>query len=232
MKNTLLPFHAVTGLQAIGWRKARLGETGNQPIWPIAGGAPDEDDDAADDQGDDSDNSDADDATDDDADKGEAEKDWKAEYEAQKRINRSLERKTRRDKARLEKLDKAPPAKDDDKADADPEKLRAELRAEVEAEALKGRVEDKIEAKARAFADPEDAVAVLLRQHNIDDFIDDGKIDVEAISDALTELGNKKPNLLAQGKRFQGSADGGARPSKPERPKDLGEALARHYSGK
>lgn len=98
----------------------------------------------------------------------------------------------------------------DDKPDLD--KIRADAKAEAAAEALRERVSDKIEAKARAFADPEDAVAILLRSNEIDDFIDDGKVDVDAIAEALTDLGKKKPHLLAQGgKRFQGSADGGVR---------------------
>ena len=34
-----LPTHPITGLTAIGWRKARRGEDGDQPIWPQLGGA-------------------------------------------------------------------------------------------------------------------------------------------------------------------------------------------------
>lgn len=97
----------------------------------------------------------------------------------------------------------------------DPEKLRAEAKAEARAEAMKERVLDKIEAKAaKLFADPEDAVALLGRR--ADEFVDDGKLDVEAIQDALDELLKKKPHLAAaaQGgpaKRFSGTGDGGAR---------------------
>ncbi|MBB1153991.1 hypothetical protein [Amycolatopsis dendrobii] len=237
MKNTILPVHAVTGLQAVGWRKPRPGETGAQPIWPIAGGSSDNDDSG--DDGDDDDAGDGDDDDDaggdgkDDTDKDE-EPDWKAKFEAQKRINRTLERRSKKDKAALDQLRGGKqPAKTDGKDDEpDPEKIRADARAEAQAEALRGRVLDKIEAKASKFADPEDAVAILMKNKDADEFIDDGKIDVEAIKDALEELAEKKPHLLAQGKRFQGGADGGARQSKPGRPKDLSEALARHYSGK
>lgn len=110
----------------------------------------------------------------------------------------------------------------DDKADQpDADQIREQTRAEVRAEALKERVVDKIEAKAaKAFADAEDAVAILLRSHDPEDFLDDGKIDVEAIQEALDELLEKKPHLAVQdGKRFKGNPDGGTR--KAARPGQL-----------
>lgn len=94
----------------------------------------------------------------------------------------------------------------------DVDTIRQEARAEADAALLESRVMDKIEAKAaRLFADPDDAAALLMRDHGADEFLDDGKIDVEAIQDALKELLDKKPYLAAQGKRFQGDADGGTR---------------------
>lgn len=255
MINTTLPIHLVTGVQAIGWRKARRDETGPQPIWPILGGSGDgaadedsegkaDDGDAAADQGDDS--------TADDAD---GEVDWEAKakelegkFVAQQRINRDLERRGRRDKATIDKLQgtakPAPPAKDkqaDDKpAEVDVEKIRAEAaeqaKEEAQREALQERVLDKIEAKAKDFADPADAVAMLMRGRTVDEFIDDNKIDVDAIQDALTELLEKKPYLgsAAQGgkNRFQGSAEGGAKSSKPARPQSLDEAVRRKLSAR
>lgn len=171
-----------------------------------------------------------------DADDDGDEPDWKARFEAQQRINKSLERKTKKDAATIANLTGKKPAgggktggaKDDEVPDVD--QIRAEAKAEAEREALNGRIEDKIEAKARAFADPEDAVAVLLRSHKYDDFLDaNNKIDVEAITEALQELGEKKPHLLAQGGRFQGGGDGGARKESKGRAKSLGEAISRHY---
>lgn len=104
------------------------------------------------------------------------------------------------------------------KDDVDPVKLREQARAEARAEVLKERALDKIEAKAaKLFADPEDARALLAGQ--IDDFIDDGKLDADAIEDALESLLKKKPHLAARAEqRFTGSADGGARKgsSKPQ----------------
>lgn len=111
--------------------------------------------------------------------------------------------------------------KKDDDNQPDLDQIREQARTEARTEALKERVVDKIEAKAaRAFADAEDAVAILLRSHDADDFLDDGKIDVEAIQDALDELLEKKPHLAVQdGKRFKGSPDGGTR--KAARPGQL-----------
>lgn len=107
----------------------------------------------------------------------------------------------------------------DGKPDADT--IRQQIRAEVDAEVLETRVLDKIEAKAsRLFADPDDAAALVMRGRDADEFLDDGKVDVEAIQDALDELLEKKPYLAAQGgRRFQGSADGGTR--KESRTKQL-----------
>lgn len=111
--------------------------------------------------------------------------------------------------------------KDGDEPDLD--KIKADAKAEAAGELLRGRVEDKIEAKAHGFADPEDAVALLLRRHDIEDFIDDGKVDVDAITEALDDLLKKKPNLAAQGgKRFPGGGDGG--PRKEARPSQLTKA--------
>lgn len=99
----------------------------------------------------------------------------------------------------------------DDKPDVD--KIRTDAKNEAQAELMQTRVLDKIEAKAaRLFADPDDATALLMKDHAADEFLDDGKIDIEAIQEALDGLLEKKPYLAAQsGRRFQGGADGGTR---------------------
>jgi hypothetical protein len=93
----------------------------------------------------------------------------------------------------------------------DPAEVRKAAQAEARAEVLSERALDKVEAKAaKLFADPEDARALLAGR--VDEFVDNGKVDVEAIEEALTELLSKKPHLAAATvKRFQGGADGGAR---------------------
>lgn len=192
----------------------------------------------ADDDADDQDDQSEDDADEDSEDDKLAPEDDPNDIAYWKKRSRQNEREAKRAKRERDEAKKAATAKpakkaddgdDDDKPDVD--KIREDAKAEARREALHGRVEDKIEAKARAFADPEDAVAVLLRTHDIEDFIDDDQIDVDAITEALGELAEKKPHLLAQGKKFEGDADGGARQTKTARPKDLGEAVSRRLSG-
>ena len=129
------------------------------------------------------------------------------------------------------------PATDEAPADAEPvdaAEIRRQVEAEVKAETARERVLDKIETKAaKGFADPADAVALVMRDHKPDDFLDKGQPDVEAIEDALKELLEQKPYLAAvpaqggKANRFQGTADQGAKPPKPARPKSLDEAIRR-----
>lgn len=201
----------------------------------------DVDDNAAADQGDDTDTQD-----DGEIDWAAKAKELEAKIEAQQRINRNLERRGRKDLARIQELEGKPAAStknttkaaDDKPVEVDVDKIRAEALEQAKKEALqetlKERVLDKIEVKAKDFADPVDAVAMLMREHEADDFIDDGKVDVVAIQDALKELLEKKPYLAAaaQGgkQRFQGSAEGGAKPHRPQRPQSLHEAVSRRYN--
>lgn len=184
--------------------------------------------DTSEDEGDATDDADtSEDTEDDDSDDKLAPEDDPNSVEYWKKRSRQNEREAKR--LRREASSK-PGATKSDKTDDDPDQIRQAAKDEALREVMNDRIEDKIEAKARAFADPEDAVAVLMRSHQHDDFLDENnKIDVEAIADALQELGEKKPHLLAQGSRFKGGADGGARKSKPAPAKDLGEAIARHY---
>lgn len=142
-----------------------------------------------------------------------AEKDWEAEFKAQQKINRDLER---RSKARLRELEtelataKAPKPAEDEKPDV--EQIREQIRKETRAEAVRESALDKLEAKAaRKFQNPEDARAFLAS--HVDDYIAaDGKVDVQAINDALDDLLTERPYLgVTQGdtKRFQGTGDGG-----------------------
>lgn len=193
-------------------------------------------DDGAEDESED----DSEDDTEDDSDDKLAPEDDPNSIEYWKKRSRQNEREARRNGREAQRLrreantSKTPAAKSEDKSDdgkPDADKIREAAKAEAAREVLNERIEDKIEAKARAFADPEDAVAVLLRTYKHDDFLDENnKIDVEAMTDALKELGEKKPHLLAQGgQRFQGGADGGPRKKSDQRPKNLGDAIARHY---
>src|SRR3546814_3640439 len=74
----------------------------------------------------------------------------------------------------------------DDKDRPDPEEIRKQARAEATAEVLRDRAQDKVETKAaKLFADPEDARALLASR--VDEFVDDGKVDLDALNEALED---------------------------------------------
>ncbi|WP_370290249.1 hypothetical protein [Nocardioides sp.] len=97
----------------------------------------------------------------------------------------------------------------------------------VRDEALKVANERIASAEIRAIAagvlnDPADALAYI--SPSSFEVADDGSVDSESIRAAITDLISKKPYLAAQGNRFQGSADGGAR--KAASPKSVDEQIA------
>lgn len=122
------------------------------------------------------------------------------------------ERKAARDEAAAAKAERdALQAKLDGK---EAEFQAEQVKRQAEQAAL-AKVNDRIrksEVKAAAkgvLADPQDAYKFLdLDSFEVDD---DGNVDEDAIADAIADLIREKPYLAAQGKRFQGSADGGAR---------------------
>lgn len=112
----------------------------------------------------------------------------KARVKAERDRRRALE-------AELAEL-KGATSKPSDGETVDVDAIRAQVRAEMQAEVLRERALDKIEAKAaRLFADAEDARALLAGR--ADEFVDHGQVDVEAISEALAELLERKPHLAA-----------------------------------
>lgn len=210
--NTPFPTHPATGLSAIGWRKARTGEDGEQPIWPVLGGAEGTDDteNAEDESGAEGV---ADAGADGGAGNGDADPDGADQLgDAGKRALDAMKAKVRDERERRKAAEtelagfKAKPADATDAA-----ALRSEALATARSETLRERAMDRLEAKAaRLFADPEDARALLAAK--ADEFIDDGQIDSDAITKALAALLKAKPHLGAQGgKRFEAGADGGAR---------------------
>lgn len=195
-----LPTHPRTGLAAIGWRR------NGDPIWPVVGAADDDDQDGQGQQDDDADAGSDDDGGGDDS--GDDAKLGDAGKRAIDRMKQQLREEKRRRREAEERAAKAnKPKEDGDKPDL--EEIRRQAREEAAAEALKERVMDKIEAKARKFVDPEDAAALLMRGRDIEEFIDGGKVDAEAIAEALEELAEKKPHLLARNGSSGGSFDSG-----------------------
>lgn len=225
--NDTIPRHPLTGLAAVGWRKARTGETGDQPIWPVLGAA--EEGETEDDAGTG--------AEDDGADEGEQDTDpegadqlgdaGKKALDAMKKQARTERERRKAAETELATL-KAKPAEG---AEPDAAAIRAEALAAARAETLRDRAMDRLEAKAaRLFADPTDARAHLAAQ--VENFVDGTGVDDDAIGEALTELLTRKPylGLAALAKpQFQGTGDGGARKG-PEGVKQLGKSDLKNMS--
>ncbi|WP_324165369.1 hypothetical protein [Amycolatopsis sp.] len=235
MKSTVLPVHAVTGIQAVGWRKARRGEVGDQPIWPILGGADDGDDSG---DGDDADTGqdegDAQKMLADAVDDGDKEQEpegadklgdaGKKALDAMKAKRNEYRDQLRAAKAELEQLRNG--AKKDDEPTADEIRQQAEREAATKANTRIVRSEIRA-AAAGKLADPKDALSFLdVSKFEVDE---DGEVDADEIAEAIDELLKNKPYLgVAQGKqRFQGGADAGAKPAKPARPNSLHDAVTR-----
>jgi hypothetical protein len=127
-----------------------------------------------------------------------------------------------RDRARTlaQQIADAAKAKDAEGEKPDLDALRKQARDEARAESLRERALDKLEAKAaKLFQDPEDARAFLAS--SVDDFIDGDSLDVQAISDALTDLLEKRPYLgvtQRDEKRFKGTGDQGPKGSAGKPP--------------
>lgn len=241
MRMSTLPRHARTGQLALGWRKARTGEAGPQPIWPILGGAEDDQDGT----GSDDQDSDADGTSDADADDGGGgvggDQDGDADPEGAdqlgdpgKKALASMKDKWRGEREKRRALE-AQLAERDKPADGDQPDREALVR-EAEAKAL-GKANARIiraEVKAAAagkLADPADAYKFLdLSQIEVDA---DGNVDAEEVADAIDDLIKSKPYLAAQGgstkPRFQGTADSGARKGNA-RPPQLTEADVKRLS--
>lgn len=115
----------------------------------------------------------------------------------------------------------------DGKPAVDADKIRREAQAEARQAADQRVIRAEVKAAAAGkLADPGDALRFLdLTEIELDD---DGNVDADEVADAISDLVKKKPYLAAQsGKRFQGTADTGARQAKPTRPLSLGEAVSR-----
>lgn len=141
---------------------------------------------------------------------GEAGQQALERMKVERREAKAEARKLREQLAELQK-----PKEDPEKPDLDA--VRKAAREEALLESLGERALDKLEVRAaKLFADPDDARAMLAARSA--DFVDDGKIDTDAIDEALQDLLKRKPHLGAKpGTRFSGSSDGGARKgSKPE----------------
>ncbi|MDX2626486.1 hypothetical protein ACKI1K_00230 [Streptomyces scabiei] len=229
-----LPVHPLTGLTAVGWRKARPGEDEElYPIWPILGGAPDEDDDQddADDGGGDDDQDDdvgdsGDDDQDDAGDQDDADPDGADQLgDKGKRALASMKGKWRKERDQRKELERRLAKDDKGGGDDAVAKATAAATAKANTRILKAEIRA---AAAKKLADPRDALRFLdLEQFEVDD---EGEVDVEEIADAIETLIKDKPYLAAQSRqRFQGTGDGGAA-RKAGRPKQLTERDLKNMS--
>lgn len=220
-----LPVHPLTGALALGWRKARPGEDDGElyPIWPVLGGAPDEDDEDQDDSGD---------GQDDDTDDGDGDQDDESGDDGEddgdpdgadqlgdkgKRALASMKGKWRSERDKRRELEQQLAAKDG--AD-EAEQARRKAASEAESRANQRILKAEIRAAAKGrLNDPKDALTFLdLSTFEVNE---DGEIDPEEIEDAIDDLLRNKPYLAAAtAKRFQGTGDGGAA-RKASRPKQL-----------
>lgn len=224
MTETILPIHPRTGLRAVGWRKARPGEDGEQPIWPIAGASDDPEEDPegepeGDPEGEPEGEPDDDpvgdpEGADELGDKG------KRALEAMKAKLRAEKEKRRAAEAERDTLKSG--SKKDGEPDADQIRREAETAATQKANARIVRSEIRA-AAAGKLADPKDALTFLdLTQFEVDE---NGEVDSDEVAEAIDELLKNKPYLAAAtAKRFQGTGDGGAARKAGNKPKQVTEA--------
>ncbi|GAA1164200.1 Sec-independent protein translocase protein TatA [Kitasatospora gansuensis] len=231
MLDTTLPTHALTGLTAVGWRKARPGEDGPQPIWPIRGG------DGTDDGDQDEDADDTGDGDQDDDRDGDDQDDDKDLGDAGKKAMRALRKEIRELKAQARQGGQQSTKKDGTDDTTDPQALREQAREEARAEVWTERVEAAaIAAAAGRLANPQLAARLL----DLSDVPknDKGRPDRDALAELIDELLDDEPYLAAKsanstdGRRFQGGADGGARKTPKKTAASLGEAVAARLAGK
>lgn len=235
---TDLPFHPLTGLQALGLRR------NGDPVWPVLGASDDEEDDTEQEETSEEETQEEGEGEQEEKDKplgpaGEkalqAEKEKRKTAAAQARAEKARADAAEAELAKLRRAaEKAKPKADEKAEDAsDPEEIRREAEQAAIAKANARIVRAEIRAAAAGkLADPADALNFLdLAQFEVDA---DGNIDNDQVADAIDDLLKKKPYLAvpAQGeaKRFKGSGDGGAKPNKPVRPKSLSEAVTKALS--
>lgn len=210
-----LPVHPVTGLTALGVLSS------GRIVWPVLGAAPEDDGDADGDAGDDAGGAGDGGSGDQDGD-GLADAGKKA-LDAERKARREAARKLKAAEARVAELEAQGAAKkdgDDAQAAADQARRDAETAANAKANARILAAEVRA-AAAGQLADPSDAARYLdLSEFEVGD---DGSVDSEAITEAISDLIKRKPYLAAKATGFQGSGDGGARGS-GSKPRQVTEA--------
>lgn len=206
----ILPVHPFTGLTALGILPS------GRIVWPVLGGAPDDQDDNDNDDGQGEETADPDDETGGDQDDNDADPEGadalgdpgkkaldaqKAKWKAERDRRRELERE----------LEDARRPKGDGNDAPDPDQIRADAEKTATAKANKRIIRAELKAAASGkLADPSDVNHFI----DLDSFeVDDqGDVDPDEIAEAITDLITRKPHLAARAtQRFQGTGDGGSR---------------------
>jgi hypothetical protein len=227
-----LPVHPFTRLTALGVLPS------GRPVWPVLGGAPDDQGDGGDDddlEETDDDGDAGDEGEDTDGDEGQEDQDDKPLGPKGERALQAVKAKLKAERsrrraaeARLGQGGKTGDGPGKDTPDA--ETIRKEAEEAATARANQRIIRSEVRAAAAGkLANPKLALKLLdLDQFEVDA---DGEVDEDEIADAINDLIKENPGLAAQGgKRFQGTGDGGAKPKPPkERPKSLREAYARKH---
>lgn len=244
MRMSTLPRHARTGLLAVGWRKPRRGEDGPQPVWPILGGAPGDDDG----DGDDGDQDDTDDEsdTDDDADKGDDgddKVDHKSEAEKHKALSRKWEQRAKANAAaakELAKLKREGMSDLEKKVDEAVSAARAEER--VKAGERVARSAFLAAAKGRLDS-PRDVAEELNLRKYVDP--ETGDVDDDAIAELVDKIAPKQSDTddddqderdtrrrRRQGRGYQGARNGSGRSKDSKRGTVNGDELFEELLGR
>ncbi|MBQ1122639.1 hypothetical protein [Streptomyces sp. B15] len=200
MRTSTLPRHARSGVRALGWRKARPGEAaGLHPVWPILGGAPDDDSDDddqddGDDEGDQGDGEGTQSDKDDDGEWSAVLKQWQAEglkpnqVAERLKASRKWEERAKANKgaaAELAKLKREGMSDVEKKVDEAVASARAEER--VKSGVRVARSAFMAAAKGR-ISDPKEVVEDI----NLKKYVDDeGEVDDEAIAKLVDRLAPK-----------------------------------------
>ncbi|THA56107.1 hypothetical protein [Streptomyces sp. A1136] len=188
MPQRTLPRHAHTGQTALGWRKARPGETPGElyPIWPILGGASDGDGEGGD-QADDTDDSDTEDGGDDG--QGDDTADHKAEAEKYKALMRKHEARAKENAAAAKELARI---KREGMSDLDKKVDEAVAAARAE-ERVKSGVRVARSAFLAAASGRLENAKDVADDVNLKKYVDeDGEVDEDAIGELVNRLAPKK----------------------------------------
>lgn len=192
-----LPVHPLTGLTALGVLPS------GRIVWPVLGAAPEDGDDTDDDDG-------TGDSGDDDQDGDDLGDAGKKALKAERDARRAETKARKAAEAKLAALEAKDGKKDGDATQAAADQARRDAEAAVNAKANARILAAEVRAAAAGkLADPSDAARYLdLSEFEVGD---DGSVDADAISEAISDLIKKKPYLAAKATGFQGTGDGGAR---------------------